>query len=464
MSIEYELANFFTKIRYEDLPQSVVNAAKRDIIDTIGVALAGSNASGARELVELFNDFGSTGKCSTFVYDNTMPPHSAALVNSTMAHALDLDDIHEPGNLHVGITIVPAALAISEYLGNVNGKELIMAVVLGIETAARMGLATRAWGGWLLTPLYGCFGAATTASKLLGFDNEGMVNAWGIAYSQAAGNMECIRSGALAKRIQPGFAASAGVISALMASKGITGAQESMGGLHGIFNLYQKGNYDPDALTANLGKTFEVLRLGFKPYPCCRVQHCAIDAALEIAGEENVFLDEIDDILVEVSQRAYDDLCVPTEIKQEPRTIVDAQFSIPYGVATALTRKKVLIEDYTDEAIKRTEVLRTLGKIRAMASEDMTQLATRERREPCRLTVKSGDKIFTTTVDTAKGDPRNPMSNREIELKFRDCAAYAMLPNITIEEAFKTLNTLETIDNVSCTLKLARTNGEVGNE
>jgi 2-methylcitrate dehydratase PrpD len=457
MSIEYELADFFTKSRYEDLPQSVVNAAKRDIIDTIGVALAGSSASGAKELVELFNDFGSTGKCSTFVYNNTMPPHSAALVNSTMAHALDLDDIHEPGNLHVGITIVPAALAISEYLGNVNGKELITAVVLGIETAARMGLATRAWGGWLLTPLYGCFGAATAASKLLGLDSEGMVNAWGIAYSQAAGNMECIRSGALAKRIQPGFAASAGVISALMASKGVTGARESMGGLHGIFNLYQKGNYDPDALTANLGKTFEVLRLGFKPYPCCRVQHCAIDAALEIAGEENVFLDEIDDILVEVSQRAYDDLCVPTEIKQEPRTIVDAQFSIPYGVATALTRKKVVIEDYTEEAIERADVLCTLGKIRAVVSPEMNEIAARERREPCRITVKAGGKMRTTTVDTAKGDPRNPMSDREIEFKFRDCAAHARLSEDSIDQAIQTLGTLETVDDVSRILKFGKT-------
>ena len=115
------------------------------------------------------------------------------------------------------------------------------------------------------------------------------------------------------------------------------------------------------------------------------------------------------------------------------------------------------MEDYTEEAIRREDVLLTLGKVRAAVSPEMNERAVRERREPCRLTVKAGGKVLSTTVDTARGDPRNPMSDREIDLKFRDCAAHAGFSESSIEQAIRTLRTLEEVHDVSRMLKLGKT-------
>jgi 2-methylcitrate dehydratase PrpD len=238
-----------------------------------------------------------------------------------------------------------------------------------------------------------------------------------------------VKSGALSKRIQPGFAASGGVLSALMASKGITGAKESMEGKYGMFNLYQRGDYDRDVITANLGKTFEVTNISFKPYPCCRFLGGPIDTALKLQEEYNILPEQIDEVIVEVNQRAYDEYCIPTEVKHKPRTITDAQFSIPFGVATALVRRRAIIEDFMEEAIRDKDVLLLLTKVRSKASAEISKDTIKVLpKTPCRLTVKARGHVYSTTLDILKGSLENPMSDREIEFKFKDCGNHAVKP------------------------------------
>lgn len=231
MDIESRLANFVVETKYEDLGKEVVDATKRDILDTIGVALCGSSAMGVRPVVDFVSEMGGKESATVFAYWHRVPPSSAALANSTMGHALDYDDCHDGAIHHTGVVVVPAAFAIAEYIGKVTGKEIITAIALGIDIHCRLGLATKhSVGlsiGWMLTPLYGYFGAATAASKLLRLDEEGVLNSWGIAYSQAAGNTEMIVDGGLTKRLQAGLAASGGITSALLARGGITGARHS---------------------------------------------------------------------------------------------------------------------------------------------------------------------------------------------------------------------------------------------
>jgi len=211
MSSEGNMVQFVVSSKYEDFPQYALEATKKDIIDTLGVALAGSGAPGCRELVDLLSELGGRGRCNILVYGSRVSPTTAALINSTMAHALDFDDTHDLAVLHAGVIVVPTAFAIAQYLGGINGRDFITAIILGIDIICRMGLATKQRAGWMFTPLYGYFGAATSASKLLGLNEDETLNAWGIAYAQASGNNECIHSGSLTKRIQAGFAARGGI-------------------------------------------------------------------------------------------------------------------------------------------------------------------------------------------------------------------------------------------------------------
>jgi len=445
--VELELARFVVETDYNKLSPEVVKATKRNILDTLATALAGSAALGCREVVDLVTELGGRQESTLLVYGKRLPSPSAALANSTMAHALDYDDTHDQSVLHAGVTVVPAALAIAERVGGVSGKELIAAVALGIDLTCRMGIATKPWIGWILTSVYGYFGAATAAAKLLGLDVEGVLNAWGIAYAQASGNLECVASGALSKRLQAGFAAQGGVISALMAERGITGARESLGGKDGIFNLYQRGEYEPTALTAELGKRFEVVNLSYKSYPCCRWTHSGIDAASKLG--QGISPDEIEEVEARVSEKAWQSIGEPMEVKRRPRNIVDAQFSIPYTMATALVKGTVGIDDFTEEAIKDPRILEIASKIKVAVSH----VAQREREiSGTEVTVKTRDGRFhSASVTEAKGHPKNPMSDEDFVRKFRDCALYAAqpLPPDSVNALLQLLADLEAATDVS---------------
>jgi len=450
MSAELELARFVLNTKYDDLTKEVVQAAKRDIFDTIGVGLAGASAPGIKEVVSYAKEMGGKKRSTILVYGDKIPPANAALVNGSMCHALDFDDTHDRAVLHTGVCVLPAAFAIAEHIGGVSGKDFINAATLGIEIHCRLGIATKLWIGWMLTPLYGYFGAATAVSKLLGLDEEHLLNAWGIAYSQAAGNTATIASGGLTKRIQAGFSASGGVIAGLLAQKGITGAQNVFEGRAGIFNLYQRGEYDAAALTEALGKRFEVVNLSYKPYPCCRFNHSSIVAALEIAYKYDIKPEQIEEVRVGVNRAGYVNNCEPIEIKRKPRNPVDAQFSVPYAVACALVRKRVDPVDISEELIKDPAVLSVAAKVYPFIDPEIDKQAGREIA-PSRVEMRTKDgKVYSAKVDLPKGHAANPMTNEEFEAKFRSCALSSGkdISLKVLDNLIDTLNNLEQVDDI----------------
>ncbi len=299
----------------------VVAATKRDVFDTIGVGLAGSTAPGIGQVVDYVREMGGKESSTVLAYGLRVPPAAAALANGAMCHARDFDDTHDRAAIHTGAVVVPAALAAAEYLGTVSGRELINAITLGIEIHSRLGLANKRLIGWAYPATYGIFAAATVVAKLLGLDEDSLLNAWGIAYSQAAGNLEMVADGGLTKRLQLGFAASGGVLAGLLAQKGITGSKNSFEGKSGIFNLYQRGEYDPAVLTEALGKEFKVTEFSYKPYPCCRCNHGSIDAALEIARKYDIRPEQITEVRVGVGSHDYEIVCEPIEVKRKPRNV-----------------------------------------------------------------------------------------------------------------------------------------------
>ena len=275
-----KILNHLTETQFDDLPEAVIDHTKKFILDSFGVAIAGASAPGCKEVVDLIRSWGGKPEATLLGYEGKVPSPSAAFANSVMMHALDFDDTLDESALHAHVTVLPAALAVAEFMGGVSGKDLINAVTLGVDLVCRLGLATQRPLSWVRTATCGSFGAAAASGKILRLDKEEMWNALGIVYSQTSGNAQCLVDGGLVKRMQPGFSAKAGVLSVFLAKRGITGAKDIFEGPYGFFNLYERGDYDQEKLCDELGKRFDGMKLSIKPYPSCRMTHASIDAAL----------------------------------------------------------------------------------------------------------------------------------------------------------------------------------------
>ncbi|MBI4307201.1 MAG: MmgE/PrpD family protein [Chloroflexi bacterium] len=456
MDLACELARYAVNLTYDAIPADALEATKKDILDTLGTALAGSGAAGCREVVELVKEWGGRRDATVIAYGGRVPPPSAALANAIMAHALDFDDTHDGAILHAGVPVVPAAFAIAERRGDVAGKEFLTAVTLGIDVACRLGLSAPPAGlsrpGFTRTTTVAWFSSAITAGKLLRLTEEQMVNAIGIAYAQVAGNRQCIPDGALTKRLQPALASRGGVTAAQMAARGVTGAKNSFEGVMGYFRLYCRDVYDREAAVSGLGQRFEGVNLGFKPYPSCRFTHGFIDAALALRDRLAGKLDAITEIRAVIGQESLQrDLVEPLEVKQRPRTIVDAQFSIPYTVATALVKGAVVMSDFTDAAIRDERVLAVSTRVRPRVEPDLMA----QRLPPSILEVALDGATLTQRIDYPFGDPQNPMSPEALARKFRDCASHSVrrIPRSRIERAIDVVAHMEKVDDAGAVIR-----------
>ena len=230
---------------FADLPTATRVATCNDVLDTFGCLLGGSGAPGIAELARVIGGWGGAPQSQVMLWQLRLPAPQAAMINASMAHALDFDDtLDHGGSIHPGASVLAASLAVSDMLGGVSGQSCFWRIALGLDVSCRVALASTLDRGWHRTAAMGVFGAAAAAGKLLGLNVEQMVNALGIAFSQAAGNRQCIVDGALTKRLQAGQAASSGVFAALLAREGFTGAHNIFLGRFGFFELYQPNGHD----------------------------------------------------------------------------------------------------------------------------------------------------------------------------------------------------------------------------
>jgi 2-methylcitrate dehydratase PrpD len=457
MDAAFSLARNIVGIKYEDLSPNVVEHTKKQVLDILGVELGGSAKAGVKELAEIVSDWAGREESTIFCFGRKVPAPNAAQVNASMGHALDYDDTGD-GPTHPSVVVVPAALAMAERQGGTSGRELITTVALGVDMMGRLGQAFRAGlktvpvaghpgAGWHLTALYGYLAAAGVAGRLLGLDEDRLVNAIGIAYHQCAGNGQCVTEGALTKRMGPGFAARGGIIAALMAEKGITGARESLEGEVGLFNLYHKGEYDPGPLTAGLGKRFTGLNALMKPYPCCKGTHAYVDLALAMVKKHRIRPEEIKETTVYNEDDRYF-LLYPLDKRRRPENPVDSQFSIPWAVAAAFAQGQAGIGDFTEEAIRSADILEVSSKIRVEIDKNVGEKKSLVPAK-IRVTTRSGE-ILIEQAEIPGGGPAKPPPFVEYERKFRDCAAYAIKPRteIQIDRLVSLVNQLEKVADV----------------
>jgi 2-methylcitrate dehydratase PrpD len=455
MDIVWDLAEHIVGMRFEDLGGHTLDLAKRFSLDTLGVAIAGSSATGVREVVEQMEEWGGRSESTIICYGKRVPDVNAAFANSVMIHARDFDDTHDGAVVHANVTVLPTVMAISEKVEGVTGKEFLCALVLGIDLNCRLGLAignapefSRREIKWIRTAVCGIFGATAAACKVLKMEKQQVVNALGIALSQIGGTRQVITDSALTKRMQPAFMARAAILSTLLAKRGITGCKDIFEGSYGYFNLYWGGDYARRELTEGLGERFEGDNLSFKPYPCCRYTHGPIDAALRCAKRNGISSDAVEEIKVHlVGHPFFDMVSRPFELRGNPS--VDAQFSIPYTVATALLDGYVFLDSFEPEKVKeraRNPLLKKVAVFRDGAIKDPRSLG------PATVEIKTkGGKAFSETVEEFKGHPNNTMTEQECRDKFLRCSAYSSKPfsGEDLEKIMGAVLRLETLDNTN---------------
>ncbi len=425
------LARLACGISIADLPVPVIAAAKANIFDTLACAAAGSSAPAVGDARELALEWRGAPQATILAFGDKVPAHHAAWVNGTMAHARDYDDTHDAAVLHAGVSVVPAALAAAELRGGARGAEFIAAVAAGLETICRLGVATRIGiieSGFIYTPLFGHFAATVAAGRVLGLDVAQMVNALGVAYSQVAGNHQVTRDGALTKRMQPGFAAQSALVSVQLARRGVRGAQATFEGVDGFLRVYLRDRCDRDALRDRLGERYEFVELSYKPYPCCRFNHTAIDAALALRASADARPERIRRIRAAVNRQAFEAVCTPVDVRKAPHTVVHAQFSIPFTVAAALVDGSVRLGHFDEASLHREDILALAQRVEAVVDDDIEREWSRNI-SPTELTVELTDGTTKSIrVDWPLGHPRRPMSAADFDAKAVDCFCAAARP------------------------------------
>jgi len=417
-----EFAAFSSGLTPERLGSNVIEAVQTNLFDTLACAVAGISAKGVDSLMEIAADWGGKPEAAIWCTGHRAPAPLAAWVNGMMSHARDFDDTHDIAVLHAGVSVVPAVLAAAEAAPDATGADVLAGVAAGLELISRLGVSTTVGiieTGFMYTSLFGHFAATVAAARVWRLSADDTVNALGIAYSQAAGTHQVTRDAALTKRIQPGFAAKTAQISVAMARKGIRGAQRTFEGEDGLFRSYFHDRYDPARLREGLGDHFDLVDLSYKPYPCCRFNHTAIDAALAIRAQMEPG-SRVLGVKAMVNRQAYEAVATPIEIRKHPKTIVQAQFSIPYTVAVALQKGAVGLIDFTEEGLRNPQVLALAALVDVTVDSEIERDWSRNI-SPTVLVVETDRGRFEHRVDFPRGNSANPLSVSAFDSKLRGC-------------------------------------------
>jgi 2-methylcitrate dehydratase PrpD len=435
-------SRFATEIQFEDLPPEVVLQAKKCILDFLGVALVGSTTELASIVFDYFSEIDGKPEAMVLGKKRRVPAIHAALINGAFAHALELDDGHRWGGLHPGSPTIPAALAAAELSGAL-GKELIVATVAGYEITLRIGKAinpSHLLRGFHSTGTVGPFGAAAAAGRMFGLDSKKMIQALGLAGLQAAGLLQVMHEGGMAKAFHPGKAASAGLFSAQMAMKGATAPEHIFEGEKGFLRA-MSDKTESKWLTEGLGTQFEMNKIYFKVHSACRHTHPSIDALLKILRENPLGPNRIERIRVETYPVALE-FC-GHKLGEGVPTSSDAKLSLRYSLALAALNGSCGIDAFNERELARPEVQRLAGRIELAASEKWGVLYPEKRGAAVSIWIDG--KVLESEVELARGEPENPISMEELFEKFQTNATRV----VSIELARRLQQAIMDLDRLS---------------
>lgn len=411
-----EVAAWISKLRYEDLPQRTREVVRSALLDTIGCGVYGYQTPWARMLLEWARAGGAKGEAT--VWGDAQPSlraADAALANGTSSHAFELDDYHN-AKLHAGAVVIPAAVAMAEKLGS-DGKRLVTAIAAGYEVMIRSSLALNPSAtrlrGWHLTGVCGPFGAAAACAVLMGLDAERTAWALGLAGTQGSGLWAFNADGTMSKRLHAGKAAHSGVLAAELAQLGFTGPTqiyEFNDG--GVLKAFSDAS-DPAPLTADLGHVWHLDSNSVKPYSCCGSTHAYVDAALALRHQLGAPWDAKRRVRVGLS-KVVDVQC---GFDYQPSSALNAQMSLRYVVAAALTEGQALPPQFSEEKIADPALVELAERLELVPDPRLDALY------PVHfagwVAAESGGEWVRVDVNDPSGSPAAPIDARGIIDKFR---------------------------------------------
>jgi len=410
------LSEFVCEARLERLPSDLVQIAKLRLIDSIGAMIVGARRPWSQAVSRYSTAMEQGCGPATVIGSSTRcSPAMAALANGNMGHADEIDDAHDEALSHLGVVVVPAALAVAEEQG-ASGSDLLCALVVGYELAARAGVAVGATRH-MLRGFYptgtGCvFGAAAAAAKLLQLDAGTLAYAFGIAGSFASGIVEYAQSGGTVKWLHAGRAAEGGVTAAYLARNGLTGPPTVLEGRFGFCNVFSD-RPETDRLLAKLGKDFAIRVITVKPYACCSDIHPVIDALLEIKSSHGVRLEDIQQVLVEGPRKL-----IELNLLDGTQSIFAAKYSVPL-TAGLVFRRDIRDPAIYDETLLDDEELGAFQKnVKMTIAQDLDDLYPKVIAARVTVTVRNGEQWSAESLG-ALGSVHNPLTEEQILEKFR---------------------------------------------
>jgi 2-methylcitrate dehydratase PrpD len=419
----------------KDLGSEVVERTKYLLLDYLGVAIAGSLTESSQPIYRMLARSASPGPCTVIGTASHALPEYAALANGAAAHSVELDDTHQAGSIHPGVVMFSTAIALSEIHPEIDSAQFVTAVVAGYEVATRLGMALQPKSHYELgfhpTSTCGVFGAAVTAAKLLRLNEEQMLSAVGIAGSMAAGSLEFLADGTWTKRLHPGLAAQNGILAANLAVEGFQGPSTILEGRDGFLWAYSRKS-KPELVTQDLGQDFEILRTSIKPHACCRYMQAPIDGLIELATAHDIHPEQVARVEVAVLEAGWPLVCEPRKRKYSPSNVVDAQFSMPYGAAIALTDRAAGLDQFTGESFSSPQIKTLMGKV--VLQKDIRIEKNFPAEWPAIVQVHlTNGKHFEKYVRFPKGDPENPLTWQELSAKFHSLAM-RVFPNTRCDQ------------------------------
>jgi 2-methylcitrate dehydratase PrpD len=432
------------ELDYDLLSTDEIDRVRYLFLDYLGVAARGSLYDSSRPPQNLARSLGANSAGAVVIgTDLKTSPPLAALANGIAAHAPELDDVVNEASLHPGVVVMSAVLSAS-HLSDASARSFIEAIVVGYEVCIRVALSLSPSApyerGFHPTGTCGTMGAAVAAAKILKLNPNQMVNALGIAGSQAAGSMEFLADGSHTKRFNAGWAAQSGVMAALLARDGFTGPRTILEGKHGFLHAYATAS-NPDRLLSAWAKPYHIMKTSIKPYSCCRYKQGAIDCILKIMQDNGLRASDVEKATLGILSAGFPLVAEPLHLKQNPKSIVDAQFSMPFGAAVAILYGNAALDEYVLDNIQSPRVKALMEKISCVTDSRLDEEFPEKWPAWANILTTSGQ-TYSAAVDYPKGDPENPLTWDELIEKFNTLVA----PIFSAEKRIEIIDRVQHLD------------------
>ncbi|MEU4314212.1 MmgE/PrpD family protein [Nocardia sp. NPDC024068] len=425
-----------------ELPAAVEHHVRRLLVDYMAAVVPGSATGVARAVAgHVAATYG--GDRATAVGLGRVSAPGAALLNGTSCHSLEVDDGYTPGSVHPSSVGFPAVLAAAEALGSdtVTTTRALAVALEAISRLAAAGHPTTWRNHFHNTPLAGVIGATCGVAVLHGLDADRVHDALGIAASHAGGLFAFLGKSAEVKRVHPGKAARDAIAAVELAAAGVTGPRAILETPHGYVDAFAAGGFDAGVLLDGLGRDWVVLNSYVKPYPSCRHLHGPLDAVLALRAEHGIGLDDVAGATVRTYTVASHHAAAVVD------SLLDAQMSIPFALATALAHDEVGLTEFGDQARRDPRIRDFATRVEVLADEQSDREYPRLRPASVELRLHDG-RVVSHRVDLPYGEPGNPVTDTEMTAKFVRLAAPVIGAEVA-EELAADLWAFESLDIIA---------------